>query len=349
MKLIPKARPVRIRILSGGIEHSSLTSLKEHFSLEDVMGLIANGSLTRWLKQCGESDLAGMIECASENDKMEVLRAFFPELGKIKSEIELVKYLYHSGQKDTAAYLFNSDLINDINAIKQAWMYYIGGINYFPLFNEHWEEDGELAFLFARACANGEFKLTDRVFVATVLEKAIELGSRQAMKFQESDVWQEYIKSNCRFPGVFKEKITSYITDILSQNKQNFDFGIGTQRIKNNVKKPNTNNDAERDIVNFVEVCYNIIQSQKYVSSVTELLGMVKAYKRTVSKDCVLIPEITLVEVLLGGNGWEKIKTYVDKNPLADLYINKSVLQKLTLRDKIKFILEHLFDDKIEV
>ena len=174
MKLIPKARPVRIRISSGGIEHSSLTSLKEHFSLEDVMGLIANGSLARWLRQCGESDLAGVIECASENDKMEVLKSFFPELKRIKPEIELVKYLYHSGQEKTAAYLFNSDLINDINAIKQAWMYYIDGINYFPLFNNHWEEDGELAFLFAQACANGDFDIKDHSSVEMVLDKAIE-------------------------------------------------------------------------------------------------------------------------------------------------------------------------------
>ena len=108
MKLIPKARPVRIRISSGGMEHSSLMSLKEHFSLEDVMGLIANGSLTRWLKQCGESDLASLMECASEGDKMDVLKSFFPELKRIKPEIELVKYLYHSGQEKTAAYLFNS-------------------------------------------------------------------------------------------------------------------------------------------------------------------------------------------------------------------------------------------------
>ena len=191
MKLIPKARPVRIRISSGGMEHSSLMSLKEHFSLEDVMGLIANGSLTRWLKQCGESDLASEMECASEGDKMDVLKSFFPELKRIKPEIELVKYLYHSGQEKTAAYLFNSDLINDINAIKQAWMYYIGGINYFPLFNNHWKEDGELAFLFAQACANGDFEIQDHNSVVQVLDKAIELGSRQALEFRKSNVWKE--------------------------------------------------------------------------------------------------------------------------------------------------------------
>ena len=36
MKLIPKAKPVRIRILSGGIEHSSLDSLLQNFDIDMV-------------------------------------------------------------------------------------------------------------------------------------------------------------------------------------------------------------------------------------------------------------------------------------------------------------------------
>ena len=328
MKLIPKARPVRIRISSGGMEHSSLMSLKEHFSLEDVMGLIANGSLTRWLKQCGESDLASLMECASEGDKMDVLKSFFPELNRIKPEIELVKYLYHSGQEKTAAYLFNSDLINDINAIKQAWMYYIDGINYFPLFNNHWEEDGELAFLFAQACANGDFEIQDHNSVVQVLDKAIELGSRQAENFKTSDAWQEYMHSNDRFRNVDKEKMKPFVMSVF--NGGNIPRGLP---------------DDERIIAHFARLCFNM--ATKFDSGIlySELLEDLDDFG---CKESIIGPEIVLLECILYRGG-AKQKLMEEKTPLIDIYLNTDIFQKGNLKNKLRFILLHLFDDKIEL
>lgn len=46
MRLIPKAKAVRIRIKSGGEEHSSLDSLKRNFNLSDVRVLL-DGRLSR--------------------------------------------------------------------------------------------------------------------------------------------------------------------------------------------------------------------------------------------------------------------------------------------------------------
>lgn len=328
MKLIPKARPVRIRISSGGMEHSSLMSLKEHFSLEDVMGLIANGSLTRWLKQCGESDLASEMECASEGDKMEVLKSFFPELNRIKPEIELVKYLYHSGQEKTAAYLFNSDLINDINAIKQAWMYYIGGIDYFPLFNNHWEEDGELAFLFAQACANGDFEIQDHNSVVQVLDKAIELGSRQAENFKTSDAWQEYMHSNDRFRNVDKEKMKPIVMSIF-----------------NGGNIPRVLSDDERIIAYFARLCFNM--ATKFDRGLySNLLEDLDKFGR---KESIIGPEIELLECILHARGGAKLKLMEEKTPLIDFYLNTDIIQKRKFKDKLRFILLHLFDDKIEL
>ena len=329
MKLIPKARPVRIRISSGGMEHSSLMSLKEHFSLEDVMGLIANGSLTRWLKQCGESDLASEMECASEGDKMDVLKSFFPELKRIKPEIELVKYLYHSGQEKTAAYLFNSDLINDINAIKQAWMYYIDGINYFPLFNNHWEEDGELAFLFAQACANGDFEIQDHNSVVQVLDKAIELGSRQAENFKTSDAWQEYMHSNDRFRNVDKEKMKPIVMCIFSGGY--FPQGLS---------------DDEYIIAYFARLCFKMATKFDRGFLYSELLEDLDKFG---NKESIIGPEIELLECILHARGGAKLKLMEEKTPLIDFYLNTNIIQKRKFKDKLSFILLHLFDDKIEL
>ena len=329
MKLIPKARPVRIRISSGGMEHSSLMSLKEHFSLEDVMGLIANGSLTRWLKQCGESDLASLMECASEGDKMDVLKSFFPELNRIKPEIELVKYLYHSGQEKTAAYLFNSDLINDINAIKQAWMYHIGGINYFPLFNNHWEEDGELAFLFAQACANGDFEIQDHNSVAKVLDKAIELGSRQAENFKTSDAWQEYMHSNDRFRNVDKEKMKPIVLSIFRGG--NIPRGLS---------------DDEMIIAYFARLCSNMVTKYDRGFLYSDLLEHLDKFG---CKESIIGPEIELLECILHAQGGAIRKLLEEKTPLFDFYLNTGLIQERTFKSKLHFILLHLFDDKIEL
>lgn len=57
MKLIPKAKPVRIRIFSGGEFHSSLDSLRSNFDtkcdLESLLELYKDGTLLRWLRQIG--------------------------------------------------------------------------------------------------------------------------------------------------------------------------------------------------------------------------------------------------------------------------------------------------------
>lgn len=62
MKLIPKAKPIRIRIKSGGVEHSSVESLCEHFSFYDLLPLVASGGLSRWLQQINRTDLQEKLD-----------------------------------------------------------------------------------------------------------------------------------------------------------------------------------------------------------------------------------------------------------------------------------------------
>lgn len=52
MKLIPKARPVRIRISVGGFEHREVSTLKSKFCIKDIRDLL-DGRLQRWLIQQG--------------------------------------------------------------------------------------------------------------------------------------------------------------------------------------------------------------------------------------------------------------------------------------------------------
>lgn len=69
MKLEPKAKPVRIRIKSGGEEHFNLESLKRSFSVQDLWESVTGGSLSRWLRQQNESELAKQVEAFCQIEK----------------------------------------------------------------------------------------------------------------------------------------------------------------------------------------------------------------------------------------------------------------------------------------
>lgn len=53
-----KARAVRIRIMSGGEEHSSFDSLMHHFSVNDLLDSAVDGRLSNWLLQQGKDAVA---------------------------------------------------------------------------------------------------------------------------------------------------------------------------------------------------------------------------------------------------------------------------------------------------
>lgn len=65
MRIIAKAKPIRIRIKSGGEEHSSLDSLRQNLCVQDLWPLVKDKRLSRWLMQLGEVDLAHAIDALS--------------------------------------------------------------------------------------------------------------------------------------------------------------------------------------------------------------------------------------------------------------------------------------------
>ena len=58
MKLIPKAKAIRIRIVSGGEEHSSIETLRNNYSFVDILPLVKDGRLHKWLLKAGENRAA---------------------------------------------------------------------------------------------------------------------------------------------------------------------------------------------------------------------------------------------------------------------------------------------------
>lgn len=115
MKLIPKAKPVKIRIKSGGEEHSSLDSLKRNFDISNIQPLL-DGRLVRWLKQQGENELANVISEVDSDSLntlqgvMNVMQIFFKdyiEANAIHNSLELTKHwLSSSSYRKNGEYLF---------------------------------------------------------------------------------------------------------------------------------------------------------------------------------------------------------------------------------------------------
>lgn len=100
MKLIPQAKPVKIRIKSGGEEHSSLDSLKRNFDIYDIQPLL-DGRLVRWLKQQGENELANVIsEVNAESlntlqGVMNVMQIFFKDYMEANGTNDLLDLIKH--------------------------------------------------------------------------------------------------------------------------------------------------------------------------------------------------------------------------------------------------------------
>lgn len=70
MILTPRPKPVRIRIKSGGQEHGTLDSLKARFVFDEILPLLKDGRISRWLRQSSLPELA---------DKIDILLASNPE------------------------------------------------------------------------------------------------------------------------------------------------------------------------------------------------------------------------------------------------------------------------------
>lgn len=114
---------VKIRILSGGKEHSTLKSLRESFSLEDVLPSYSDGRLATWLRQRDEDDLADRLEkiqadgIKSPELELKLINEFFGT--EYKSVLEYAECCKNANNADLA-YDYVISLKNDDELIELA-------------------------------------------------------------------------------------------------------------------------------------------------------------------------------------------------------------------------------------
>ncbi len=226
MRIIAKAKPIRIRIKSGGEEHFSLDSLRQSLNVQDLWPLIKDKRLSRWLMQLGETELAHSVESLINEELDEhayfyVLKLFLKERfdnSQIHDIYSLFEY-WHDCEKRTSK---NYDslckyLLSQYEGAKFIFKQYPEEVSdgewwdVFCTFEN--EEDPEFLFEQGKLAFEGFSKSDgskDIIRGIELIEKAAELHNQKAVDFVNSNTFGAARKRAMLTPKV-KEKIDNLI------------------------------------------------------------------------------------------------------------------------------------------
>ena len=250
MRIIAKAKPIQIRIKSGGEEHFSLDSLRQNLNVQDLWPLIKDNRLSRWLRQLGETELAHSVESLINEELDEhayfyVLKLFLKELldnSQIHDIYSLFGY-WHDCEKRTPK---NYDslrkyLLSQYEGAKFIFKQYANEASdgeWWDVFSKFEnEEDPEFLFERGKLAFEGFTKSDgsnfdkDLVRGKELIEKAAELHNQEAIDFVKSNKFDVARKLAMLAPEA-KEKIENLIVrwkdEMLgfSTRKTNYDEGI---------------------------------------------------------------------------------------------------------------------------
>ena len=341
MRLIPKAKAVRIRIKSGGEEHSSLDSLKRNFDLSDVRVLL-DGRLSRWLKQQGEHDLATKIESSDKqklikedfslcklffgteiNNKISNIHSFADYcIGNKKYEktgINIIKRLIYQ-DKNTAKNIYKSSYVDAFS-----------NVNWISVFSKYENSgDPEILFFLGKLWYEGEDNNKDVYKGKRYIEKAMEGRLQVAV---------EYL-SKMKDGGVNKVKIQKYIQDNWD-NKYKDEY----------LEFDGSFNQEEDNLIRFVCASYEIAYSEFHNTYSTK--SILDSFKNRFY-GINYIPEMTLIKAIL----LKKFMFPMNYIPLLNEIKDKCKLAKIELSSashpfknitttpkKIEYIVKHFLDD----
>lgn len=383
MKLIPKAKPVKIRIKSGGEEHSSLDSLKRNFNIHDIQPLL-DGRLVRWLKQQGENELADMVSkvdasvADSIHGVMYLMKIFFAEYierNNISDVLELIKLwlksssyrkngenlfyyitekLYNDSESlDTTKYLYKHK--DDLNCPVTDW-YFVFTLRE----NEKDKSDPEVLYILGKMLWEGyQFNdLYDHHQKDPIGLEFIEKAAR--MGYQEANLFIFEYNHNQKE----RTQQTTSQTKATSNTKR-FD-GVNKERIRIWMRynwggwnvgtltfSKDEYNYKEGDILDFLSTSH-------YLGYVSERLGFEKALEKAKSyfviKDTDILRKekkfiIGLLNLWIGKRAQANdIFTEIKDYELANYMLGNTRIidhldfKSMSFQNQLSFIKDHLFD-----
>jgi hypothetical protein len=181
-KNAPEAKPVKIRIMSGGEEHSSLDSLRQNFNLEDIEKLL-DGRLVNWLYKIGEVETAKEIEKiekqANKTNKdqmhLDLIRVFFDEKKKKLYDVACL-WLKKPQYKKNIYNLISSDF-ETASQFSQFGTQFYDDIDWIKIFEHHLSQNPTNAQMFYDAGV-GLSKFENNVNYKNVATKYIWKSAR---------------------------------------------------------------------------------------------------------------------------------------------------------------------------
>ena len=228
MRIIAKAKPIRIRIKSGGEEHFSLDSLRQNLNVQDLWPLIKDNRLSRWLRQLGETELAHSVESLINEELDEhayfyVLKLFLKERfdnSQIHDIYSLFGY-WHDCEKRTPK---NYDslrkyLLSQYEGAKFIFKQYANEVSdgeWWDIFSKYEnKEDPEFLFEQGKLAFEGftksdGSKSKNIILGIKLIDKAAELQNQEAVDFVNSNTFGTARKRAMLTPKV-KEKIDNLI------------------------------------------------------------------------------------------------------------------------------------------
>ena len=228
MRIIAKAKPIRIRIKSGGEEHSSLDSLRQNLCVQDLWPLVKDKRLSRWLRQLGEVELAHDIDALSESQLdsstyFKVLVIFLKDdlVGHNVTELYTLFSFWHDcGKKKSKNYdSLRKYLLSKYEGAKFIFKQYpeeASDGEWWDVFcNFEKEEDSDFLFEQGKLAFEGFTKsdgsnFKDIILGIKLIEKAAELQKQKAIDFVNSNTFGAARKRAMLTPEV-KEKIDNLI------------------------------------------------------------------------------------------------------------------------------------------
>lgn len=364
MKLVAKAKPVKIRIKSGGEEHSSLDSLKHDFNIEDIKPLL-DGRLSRWLRQQGKTELSEIVSEFNPDSLntpegimgfMNVLFKDYIASNSITNLYGLIVYWLNTSEyKVNGANLFRYviwDLANSIETFKLIKDLYKNRNElkcpetdwYLAFYVVRTEEDGngktkcedpEILFILGNILLDGYYSFGDPKGLE-LIEESARLGCQDAVLFFRDGYDKKYESG---FSGIDKGKIKCWIKEIWGWNNETRSYNF---------------NKKEKLVVDFVHNCKVIWSDAVTVSLNSAFYTFDHIF---VGADCANLfsTEIIFLRGLLyynKGLNSSAIKEFmkIDKYPLAkymlsnDKCFGEVFFKRMSFSNQLEFVVKHLFD-----
>ena len=313
MKLIPKAKPVRIRITSGGIEHNSLESLKKHFVWPDIRELF-DGRLDKWLRRINESDIADKLAQAKRPSILDIYNILFKN--PFKSAEDVIK----ASSTDKHVLSLAKTLICEVDDIPIANLLY------------YYYHNPELASVSLDAIAEkaeGFDKDTNMQLVCSVgkllydTPEYKEIGIK-CISLSSDQEYQEAIDFKKKYIDLNKDSLYSIVTEYLNKDFIKDEISNSFNRRKPIYIDPSRDENIQL-IFKFSNICLELWKKRKDPSISLQvptsiLLQEFSVIDNPMYKEALFIQSLFEPDFLKAKELLEKIQSYYPANVLL---INK--------------------------